>query len=165
MEHSSKAGNSHISSGHAGMHHYRRFGIMILLSFIAMYILMYAMVDTLGNALPNFNQAYMAGLMVAPMVIIELVLMADMYRNKRLNMLFLAGAVVAGLAFFLLIRWQGAIGDRQFLRSMVPHHAGAILMCQEASIRRPEIERLCGDIVTSQRAEIAQMKAMLREQD
>ncbi len=50
---------------------------------------------------------------------------------------------------------------RQFLRSMIPHHAGAILMCQEASIQDAEIRRLCGGIVSSQQSEIDQMKAML----
>jgi uncharacterized protein (DUF305 family) len=26
---------------------------------------------------------------------------------------------------------QGAVGDDQFLRSMIPHHSGAILMCEQ----------------------------------
>lgn len=45
---------------------------MTVLSFIAMFILMYAMVDRFANVYPNVNQAYMAGLMAAPMVMIEL---------------------------------------------------------------------------------------------
>lgn len=56
--------------------------MMAGLSFVSMYILMYAMVDAIGNVYPNFNQLYMAGLMTAPMVIIELSLMGPMYRNK-----------------------------------------------------------------------------------
>jgi hypothetical protein len=39
------------------------------LSFISMYVLMYAMVDRFANVYPNFNQFYMAGLMTAPMVL------------------------------------------------------------------------------------------------
>jgi uncharacterized protein (DUF305 family) len=46
---------------------------------------------------------------------------------------------------------------------MIPHHAGAILMCEEAPIRDPEIKELCGAIVSSQRSEIDQMKAKLAE--
>ena len=46
---------------------------------------------------------------------------------------------------------------------MVPHHAGAILMCEEALIRDPEIEKLCVAIVSSQQSEIDQMKAKLAE--
>jgi uncharacterized protein (DUF305 family) len=45
---------------------------------------------------------------------------------------------------------------------MIPHHAGAILMCEEASIHNPDIRRLCQNIIASQQAEIDQMKAMLR---
>jgi hypothetical protein len=42
-----------------------------------------------------------------------------------------------------------------------PHHASAILMCEEAPIEDPAIRRLCEGIVASQQAEIAQMKALL----
>lgn len=54
-----------------------------------------------------------------------------------------------------------AISDRQFLRSMIPHHASAILMCNEARIQGQEIKDLCKNIITNQQAEIDQMKAML----
>jgi uncharacterized protein (DUF305 family) len=136
---------------------------MTALSFVAMYFLMYAMVNAVENVYMNFNQVYMAGLMAAPMVLIELALMGSMYSNKRLNALIAAAAVVAAVVFFLFIRRQTGIGDRQFLRSMIPHHASAILMCNQASIRNAEIERLCQDIRSSQQAEIDQMKAMLGE--
>jgi uncharacterized protein (DUF305 family) len=143
--------------------HYRHLLIMAVLSFIAMYILMYAMVNTFSNVYNNFNQFYMAGLMTAPMVVIELAVMRSMYHDKRLNALIIAGSILAALAFFLLIRYQTAISDKQFLRSMIPHHAGAILMCEHAAIQDAEIKQLCGNIVSSQQAEIDQMKAKLSE--
>ncbi|WP_156466940.1 MULTISPECIES: hypothetical protein [unclassified Phenylobacterium] len=43
--------------------HYGRLALMSVLHFGAMFVLMYAMVDAVGNALPNVNQVYMAGLM------------------------------------------------------------------------------------------------------
>jgi uncharacterized protein (DUF305 family) len=64
---------------------------------------------------------------------------------------------------FLLIRQQTAITDRQFLRLMIPHHAGAILMCEQASLQDTEIKELCQTIISSQQAEIDQMKATLSE--
>jgi hypothetical protein len=67
-------------------HTYPRLAVMAALSFVSMYVLMYAMVDRLANVYPNLNQAYMAGLMTAPMVIIELSLMGSMYENKDANM-------------------------------------------------------------------------------
>jgi hypothetical protein len=149
--------------GSSAMHatHYLHLAIMAGLSFVSMYVLMYAMVDVFGNVFANLNQAYMAGLMTAPMVIIELIVMGAMYANKRLNFIIIAGAVLALALFFVLIRQQTLIGDGQFLRSMIPHHAGAILMCEKASLRDAEIKQLCQTIISSQQAEIAQMKAKL----
>ena len=136
---------------------------MIVLSFISMYVLMYAMVNTLGDVYSSWNQAYMAGLMTAPMVVIEMLLMSAMYKDKKLNALLVAGSCVAGIAFFLFIRQQTAISDSQFLRSMIPHHSGAILMCNEASLQDQRILELCKTIVTGQQQEIDQMRAILAD--
>ena len=141
--------------------HYLRLAVMIVLSFISMYVLMYAMVNPLGVVYNSLNQVYMAGLMTAPMVAIEILVMSGMYKNKKLNALLIAGSCVAGIAFFLFIRQQTAISDRQFLRSMIPHHSGAILMCNEASLQDQRILELCKTIVAGQQQEIDQMRAIL----
>ncbi|RZI86042.1 MAG: DUF305 domain-containing protein [Rubrivivax sp.] len=134
---------------------------MLGLSFVAMYVLMYAMVDRLGNAVPNINQFYMAGLMTAPMAILEILLMARMYPDKRKNTtILLLGAVVLAACWFG-IRAQAGVGDRQFLKSMIPHHAGAILMCEQASLTQPDVKALCDGIVKAQEEEIARMRALL----
>ena len=140
---------------------YLRLGAMLVLSFLAMYALMYAMVDRWQNVHHNLNQAWMAGLMVAPMLVIELLLMWRMYPHRRLNALLLAAGVAFGLACWWMIRAQAAIDDRQFLRSMIPHHAGALLMCERNQLRDPELQELCRDIIASQRREIDLMQAKL----
>jgi hypothetical protein len=146
-----------------GQDHYKRLAFMIGLSFISMYVLMYAMVNVFANVFPSLNQFYMAGLMTAPMVFIELVLMRSMYTNKKMN----AGIVVGGALVLILcwmgIRQQTGIGDKQFLRSMIPHHAGAILMCEKAALKDPEIRDLCRGIIAGQQAEIDLMKEKLEE--
>lgn len=141
--------------------HYIHLGVMAFLSFLAMYWLMYSMVDSFANVYMSFNQVYMAAVMAAPMVVIELVVMRTMYKDAPLNRLIVAASVVVGLAMFAFIRQQAAIGDRQFLRSMIPHHAGAILMCQKANISHAEITKLCETIAAGQQQEIDQMKAIL----
>src|SRR6266508_1985029 len=143
--------------------HYRNLLVMAGLSFISMYLLMYAMVNAVSNVFNNLNEFYMAGLMTVPMILIELFVMRSMYRDKTRNALIIAISVIVGLAFFFLIRQQGAISDKQFLRSMIPHHAGAILMCENAAIENPEITDLCQRIISSQQEEIDQMKAKLIE--
>jgi uncharacterized protein (DUF305 family) len=142
---------------------YGRLLLMAVLSFVSMYVLMYAMVNRFANVYMNLNQFYMAGLMAAPMVIIELALMGAMYGDKKRNAMIAAASLAALVLFWIGIRQQSAITDKQFLRSMIPHHAGAILMCEEAPIRDPRIRELCGSIVASQQSEISQMRAKLAE--
>ena len=114
-----------------------------------------------ANVVPSYNQIYMAGLMTAPMVILELLLMGDMYPNKKRNIVILACSSIALLAFWVGIRQQVAVGDVQMLKSMIPHHAGAVLMCGEAALSDSEAKELCRTIVSGQQAEIAKMKDML----
>lgn len=144
-------------------HAYLRLAAMAALSFAAMYILMYAMVDRFENVFPNTNQIYMAGLMTAPMVIFELALMGMMYKNRAVNIAIYAVSAIALIGFFVAIRAQTAIGDTQFLKSMIPHHAGAVLMCQRAPITDPQIKQLCATIIKGQNEEIAQMRKMLEK--
>jgi uncharacterized protein (DUF305 family) len=155
MHHGSK------HDGHGGNKHYLLLGVMAVLSFGAMYALMYAMVDRFDNVYSNWNQVYMAGLMTAPMVLIELFLMRFMYPNKKLNAIVASGFFAVGVGCWLMVRNQAAIGDRQFLNSMIPHHGAALLMCEEADLEDPEIKRLCESIRAGQQAEIDQMKAIL----
>jgi uncharacterized protein (DUF305 family) len=122
--------------------HYIRLLIMAALSFVSMYVLMYVMIDRFGNVFNNLNQFYTAGLMTAPMVVIELLLMKGMYEDARRNSAIVASNVLALVAFFLLNRQQVAITDQQFLRSVIPHHPSAILMCQQAPISDPKIKEL-----------------------
>lgn len=160
--HAGSDGAKTASMEHAsGGGHYGRFAWMLVVSFVAMYVLMYAMVDRLGNAVPNINQFYMAGLMTAPMAILEILLMGRMYPDKRKNTtILLLGTVVLAACWFA-IRTQAAVGDRQFLKSMIPHHAGAILMCEEAALTDPEVQALCTSIVEAQEQEIARMRTLL----
>ena len=148
--------------GESKMNHYPRLLAMTAVSFAAMYALMYAMVASADDVYHNVNQVYMAGLMAAPMLLIELALMWGMYPNKRVNLALASLAAVVALSCFLAIRRQAVVADRQFLRSMIPHHSAAVLMCEQASISDPEIKTLCGNIVSSQTSEIRQMRAILQ---
>ena len=141
--------------------HYTQLLIMVALSFGAMYILMYAMVNTYSDVYNNLNQVYMAGLMAAPMVVIELIVMRGMYSNSRRNVAFIVASLLFAGVCFAGIRRQSAIGDDQFLRSMIPHHSNAILMCREANIEDSAITELCKGIITGQQTEIDQMRALL----
>ena len=103
----------------------------------------------------------MALVMWAPMGAVMLLTMKPMYPTVRANIfLYVLFALVFVLSF-AGIRAQALVGDREFLRSMIPHHSGAVLMCERAKVQDPEIVSLCGRIIQSQTQEIAQMKAIL----
>lgn len=142
---------------------YRILLIMAALHFLAMFALMYSMVDNFSNVIPNLNQLYMAGIMTSPMIILELLLMGAMYHNKKRNLLLIGISALALIVFFILIRQQAAISDKEFLKSMIPHHGGAILMCEQAAIKDLEIQELCNTIISGQQAEIDLMKSKLSE--
>ena len=153
----------HAKSGHheSGSNAYVMLAINLGLSLLVMYLAMFAMIWTWGEFIQNINFFYMALVMWAPMGAIMLATMGGMYRNRKLN----AALYIAFAAIFVLsllgIRQQSLVGDDQFLRSMIPHHSGAILMCEEAKITDPELRRLCGEIIQAQKQEIDQMKRIM----
>lgn len=107
----------------------------------------------------------MVAIMTAPMLILEVLLMGSIYENKTVLNILLAISAVTLIVFFFFIRQQTFIYDKQFLRSMIPHHAGAILMCNKAPLEDTEIKELCKSIVESQQSEIDQMETILSRLD
>lgn len=142
--------------------HYGMLGINLGLSAVVMYLVMFTMIDGTAEFYNNVNNVYMTAMMVSPMAILMLLMMGSMYPNRRLNLALYAAFGAVFILSFWAMRTQALVGDAQFLRSMIPHHSGAVLMCREASIRDPEIVALCGQIEQSQKAEITQMKAILK---
>ncbi len=142
---------------------YVNLSLMAVLSFISMFVFMYMMVDKFDNVYPNLNQFYMAAIMTAPMIIIEIFLMWSMYNNKKANVIIAGVSIVLLVLFSILLRSQTAISDKQFLKSMMPHHGGAVLMCKNTTIEDAEIKKLCQSITASQQTEIDWMKKKLDE--
>ena len=144
--------------------HYMMLGVNLLISLVIMYLSMFAMIWSLGEFVQNINFLYMALVMWAPMAIVMMLTMKSMFMNSRLNMVLYAAFAAAFLLSFWGIRAQGLVDDRRFLQSMIPHHSGALTMCNRASLRDAEVRELCfkpNGIVESQKREIAQMEAML----
>ncbi len=157
--HAAHAVESH--SDHAGKHAYKALLVELIIDFAIMSLVMYTMIATLDHFHFNLNNVYMTLMMVTPMAIVMLVAMRSMFPSRRTNIAIGVGAVLVFALGFAGMRTQAAVGDKEFLRSMIPHHSGAVLMCQRASITDPEIVSLCDEIVRSQEAEIAQMERIL----
>ncbi len=137
--------------------------ISLVISFIVMYFIMYAMADRWINVYLNLSNVYMTGLMAGSMLPIMLATMPGMFKNKKINVALWAASVAVLALFWVLLRYEAGVGDRQFMRAMIPHHAAAIQMCKESSLTDPRVIKLCGEIVASQEREIAELKALLAE--
>lgn len=141
--------------------HYKKLALTLSINAVLMFFITYAMIDTVDHFYPNINRGYMSLMMVAPMAMLMLFVMRGMYQNAKLNAMLYALFAGLFIVSFALARTQTPVGNAQFLRSMIPHHSSAILMCQRSAITDREIVELCGKIVKAQKAEIAQMKDIL----
>jgi uncharacterized protein (DUF305 family) len=141
---------------------YRMLGISFVVMLILMYLIMFTMIYSLGEFIQNINFFYMAIMMATPMTVMMPLMMGSMYPDRKLNLFVYVGCALLFVLAFIGIRTQALVGDTQFLRSMIPHHSGAILMCEQANIKDPEIKTLCGEIIKSQAEEIDQMKGILK---
>ncbi len=93
---------------------------MAVVMFVAMYFIMFAMIDGFENLIPNLNNLYMTLLMVSVMMLIELWMMRKMYTHPKINWIIGAIAVMLGVFSWFGIREQINIGDRQFVKGMIP---------------------------------------------
>ena len=142
---------------------YKRFAVMAVAMFVAMYFIMYAMIDGLQNLIPNINNLYMTLLMVSAMLVIELWIMKGMYQNKKINWAIITFSLAIGIFSWFGIREQINVGDKQFVKGMIPHHAAAVLMSEKAKLTDPELIELQKNILETQAKEIELMKRKLKE--
>lgn len=140
---------------------YKKFIIMLIISFCIMYSVMFFNVDKADHIFLSTTRLYMTLLMVTPMALLMLLVMPKMYPERNKNIVI----ILASLAVFILsltfLRTQTPIGDRQYMKAMIPHHSSAILTSKHANIQDPEVKELSLKIIKSQQEEIAQMKAIL----
>ncbi|MEV8132740.1 MULTISPECIES: DUF305 domain-containing protein [Pseudarthrobacter] len=154
-------GSGHGTSGHGSARMYLKFGVILLVSLGLMWVLSMSMVRSIDHFYFNLSNFWMALLMVSAMAIVMIIGMWSMFKNKKANIALLVGFAVLFAGVFALGRTETFVGNEQFLKSMIPHHSRAILVCQESDITDPEIIELCDSIVKSQQEEITQMQSIL----
>lgn len=140
---------------------YKKFLIMLVTSFIIMYVVMFLNVDEFSDIYLSYTRTYMTLLMVSPMALVMLTLMRKMYTNKKLNSIITVSSFVIFVFALTALRSQAFISDTQYMKAMIPHHSSAILTSKNANIKDPELRRLSDSIIKSQEEEITQMKLIL----
>lgn len=148
-----------------GKGNYGKFLLMLGLSFVVMYAVMFSNVADISHIHLSLNRLYMTILMVAPMALIMLGVMRSMYKDKKQNTIIVVTSIVATVGAFIMLRNQAFVGDDGFVKSMIPHHSSAILVSGEAQISDPELQKLAQEIIKSQKEEIAEMEGILKRAD
>ena len=142
---------------------YVRFAMMIAISTIIMFVLMYLNTFQADHVFFSQTRAWMAVLMGAVMAAIMLGFMWGMYKNSRANLAILvACAVVAGGSLWL-VRSQETVDDISYMRAMIPHHSIAVLTSSRAHIRDPRVRALADGIIAAQVREIGEMKSLISD--
>ena len=162
MQTEANGGMNHPAPADHAAHPYRKLFIELALDFVIMFFVMYAMIASARHFYLNLGNVYMTLMMVAPMMALMIFFMGKMYPSPSINRLLVGLAALIFAVGWFGMREQLGVGNAQFLRSMIPHHSGAILMCDKAKLTDPEAVNLCRDIVAAQEREIAQMQAILQ---
>jgi hypothetical protein len=152
-----------MGNGGAPTGNYLRFALMLGLSFVIMYSVMFSNVDRLDHIYLSVTRFYMTLLMIAPMALVMLGFMGGMYKNRRLNIVIVVVSAAVFAAALIGLRTQAFIGNRQFMKAMIPHHSSAILTSRKADLQGQETRKLAQEIIESQEREIEQMRQMLEE--
>lgn len=144
---------------------YKKFAAMIATSTVVMFGLMYLNTYELDHVFFSQTRLFMALIMGATMAIIMLAFMQGMYKNKRVNAGIFAGSALVFMLALWLVRSQATVGDVAWMRAMIPHHSIAILTSERANITDPRVRQLADGIITAQRKEIDEMKALIQDLD
>ena len=151
------------SKQHASKGSYRTFFLMLVSSFVAMYITMYLNTYSIDHVYFSLTRFYMTCLGISAMAVIMWFFMRKMYNNKKKNLIVLAGSFVLFVTALSLVRAQSPIiGDVLWMKAMIPHHSIAILTSERADIKDPEVKKLAEDIIQAQKKEIEEMKTMIK---
>lgn len=145
------------------MKNYVRFGIMIGVSTIIMYWLMFLNVFQLDHIWLSQTRIYMALIMGSVMAIVMLLFMWKMYENKKVNAAILAGSALVFALSLWLVRSQTTVDDSSWMKAMIPHHSIAILTSERAEISDPRVRELADKIIEAQKKEITEMEKLIEE--
>ena len=140
---------------------YLKFLLMILVSTLAMYGMMFLNVFSFAHIHVSLTRILMALMMGAVMAIIMLLFMWRMYPSKQKNRLILVISAVIFAGSLFMVRTRTGVSDISWMKAMIPHHSIAILTSSQADLKDPEVKKLAEEIIATQKKEIKKMDQMI----
>lgn len=142
---------------------YSRFFSMIATSTVVMYALMYLNTYQIDHVFFSQTRAWMAVYMGAVMAFVMMGYMWAMYQGLRIKQGIVAGSLLVFGNSLYLVRSQDTVDDVSWMKAMIPHHSIAILTSSRANIDDPRVRQLAEDIISAQKSEIEEMKALISD--
>lgn len=153
--------DAHEKGGGGG--NYWRFMAMVSTSTVIMFFLMYANTFTVDDLFWSETRFWMMFVMGAMMMVVMLLFMWGMYKDKTKNLIILGvGALTFAVALWL-VRSQATVNDEEYMAAMIPHHSIAVLTSSRAEITDPRVRKLADSIIEAQVKEIAEMKMLIED--
>jgi len=141
---------------------YLKFFAMIGTSMVAMFFLMYThsyqIIDHFWFSETRF---FMTLIMGGSMVIIMLLYMLQMYKERNKNIAILALGVLLIAGGIWLVRSQITVTGVDYMEGMIPHHSIAILTSERSQIKDVRVRKLADEIIKAQRREIMEMQWLI----
>tara|TARA_R110000737_G_C14483751_1_gene469011 strand:+ start:78 stop:638 length:561 start_codon:yes stop_codon:yes gene_type:complete len=143
---------------------YLKFFAMIGTSMIAMFFLMYThsyqIIDHFWFSETRF---FMTLIMGGSMVIIMLLYMLQMYKDRNKNIAILALGVLLIAGGIWLVRSQVTVTGVDYMEGMIPHHSIAILTSERSQIKDIRVREIADEIIKAQRREIMEMQWLIND--
>ncbi|KUO54823.1 MAG: DUF305 domain-containing protein [Tsuneonella suprasediminis] len=142
---------------------YWRFMAMVATSTAIMFGLMYLNTYEIDHVFWSETRFWMTFVMGGMMMIVMLLFMWGMYKDKTKNFIILGvGALTFAVALWL-VRSQATVNDEEYMSAMIPHHSIAIMTSARAEITDPRVRKLADSIIEAQVKEIAEMKMLIED--
>ncbi|WP_299217592.1 DUF305 domain-containing protein [uncultured Aquimarina sp.] len=143
---------------------YLKFFAMIGTSMVAMFFLMYThsyqIIDHFWYSETRF---FMTLIMGGSMVIIMLLYMLNMYKDKNKNIMILSLGVLLIAGGIWLVRSQVTVTGVDYMEGMIPHHSIAILTSERSKIKDIRVRKIADEIIKAQRREIMEMQWLIND--
>lgn len=145
------------------MHPYINFILMVVVSSVLMFFLMYLNTYQFNHVWFSQTRMFMTFIMAGSMALVMLFFMRHMYRDKTANLAIVLGAItLMGLGLWL-VRSQATVNDVSWMKAMIPHHSIAILTSGRANIVDLRVRKLADEIIEAQQREIREMESLIED--
>jgi len=143
---------------------YLRFFAMITTSMIAMFLLMYThSYQIIDHFWFSETRLFMTLIMGGAMIIIMLLYMLEMYRDRKKNILIFALGLMLIASGIWLVRSQVTVSGVDYMEGMIPHHSIAVLTSERSQIKDIRVRELADNIIKAQRREIMEMQWLIND--